>query len=58
MCCYLIWCYMVLDNNMDSDSRPPSDAAGAKAAFHKPSNDPSNRKYRRRSPVSGSSSDG
>ncbi|XP_076901030.1 uncharacterized protein LOC143555341 isoform X2 [Bidens hawaiensis] len=45
---------------MDSDSRPPSDAAaaGAKAAFHKPSNDPSNRKYRRRSPVSGSSSDG
>ncbi|KAK1412944.1 hypothetical protein QVD17_34572 [Tagetes erecta] len=32
---------------MDSD---------AKAAFHKPSNDPSNRKYRRRSPVGGSSS--
>lgn len=43
---------------MDSDLRPPADSAGAKAAFHKPSNDPSNRKYRRRSPVSGSSSDG
>ncbi|XP_035844895.1 arginine/serine-rich coiled-coil protein 2 isoform X2 [Helianthus annuus] len=35
---------------MDSDS--------AAAAFHKPSNDPSNRKYRRRSPASASSSDG
>ncbi|KAI3819933.1 hypothetical protein L1987_13786 [Smallanthus sonchifolius] len=44
------------DDNMDSDSRPPSDSAGAKAAFHKPSNDPSSRKYRRRSLVSGSSS--
>ncbi|KAK9053642.1 hypothetical protein SSX86_024716 [Deinandra increscens subsp. villosa] len=41
---------------MDSDLHPPSDSPGAKAAFHKPSNDPSNRKYRRRSPVTGSSS--
>lgn len=41
---------------MDSDLHSPSNSAGAKAAFHKPSNDPSNRKYRRRSPVSGSSS--
>ncbi|KAL8232677.1 hypothetical protein R6Q57_002455 [Mikania cordata] len=41
---------------MDSDLRPPSDSPGAKTTFHKPSNDSSNRKYRRRSPVSGSSS--
>ncbi|XP_071737591.1 uncharacterized protein [Rutidosis leptorrhynchoides] len=41
---------------MDSGSRSPADGVGAKTAFHKPSNDPSNRKYRRRSPVSGSSS--
>ncbi|XP_058205356.1 uncharacterized protein LOC131319214 [Rhododendron vialii] len=32
------------------------DNANAKAAFRKPSNDAANRKYRRRSPVSGSSS--
>ncbi|XP_023731614.1 uncharacterized protein LOC111879398 isoform X2 [Lactuca sativa] len=42
--------------NMDSDLHSPVDSGGAKAAFHKPSNDSSNRKYRRRSPVSGSSS--
>nr|GEV71912.1 hypothetical protein [Tanacetum cinerariifolium] len=40
---------------MDSDLRS-SDGAGGKTSFHKPSNDASNRKYRRRSPVSGSSS--
>ncbi|XP_057467727.1 uncharacterized protein LOC130757099 isoform X1 [Actinidia eriantha] len=42
---------------MESNSPSPSpDNADAKAAFRKPSNDASNRKYRRRSPVSGSSS--
>lgn len=35
---------------------PPTDTADAKTAFRKPSNDAANRKYRRRSPVSGSSS--
>ncbi|KAI3507495.1 hypothetical protein L1887_22482 [Cichorium endivia] len=45
-----------LTDNMDSDLHSPVDSPGAKAAFHKPSNDSSNRKYRRRSPVSGSSS--
>ncbi|KAL6988027.1 hypothetical protein U1Q18_013773 [Sarracenia purpurea var. burkii] len=35
---------------------PSPDNADAKAAFRKPSNDAGNRKYRRRSPVSGSSS--
>ncbi|XP_044478719.1 cylicin-1-like isoform X2 [Mangifera indica] len=40
-------------------SSSPPDAADAKAAFRKPSNDAGNRKYRRRSPVNGSpSSDG
>lgn len=42
---------------MDSKTLSPSpDNADAKAAFRKPSNDAANRKYRRRSPVSGSSS--
>ncbi|GFS36817.1 hypothetical protein Acr_00g0048180 [Actinidia rufa] len=42
---------------MESNSPSLSpDNADAKAAFRKPSNDASNRKYRRRSPVSGSSS--
>lgn len=42
-----------MDSNMQS---PPTDTADAKTAFRKPSNDAANRKYRRRSPVSGSSS--
>ncbi|KAF7147970.1 hypothetical protein RHSIM_Rhsim03G0036800 [Rhododendron simsii] len=42
---------------MESKTLSPSpDNADAKAAFRKPSNDAANRKYRRRSPVSGSSS--
>ncbi|XP_057983164.1 uncharacterized protein LOC131168029 isoform X2 [Malania oleifera] len=44
-----------MDLNLQS---PSSGNADAKTAFHKPSNDAANRKYRRRSPVSGSSSDG
>lgn len=38
---------------MDSNARESSDT---KAEFRKPSNDATNRKYRRRSPVGGSSS--
>lgn len=42
---------------MDSELySPPSESAGTKAAFRKPSNDAANRNYRRRSPVCGSSS--
>ncbi|KAK9290763.1 hypothetical protein L1049_008939 [Liquidambar formosana] len=42
---------------MDSKKQSPSpDNADAKTAFRKPSNDTANRKYRRHSPVSGSSS--
>ncbi|XP_034694038.1 arginine/serine-rich coiled-coil protein 2 isoform X1 [Vitis riparia] len=44
---------------MDSSSKsPPRDKADAKTAFRKPTNDATNRKYRRRSPTSGSSSSG
>ncbi|KAK1386566.1 arginine/serine-rich coiled-coil protein 2 [Heracleum sosnowskyi] len=42
-----------MDSNLPSS---PADSDGAKAAFRKPSNDVVNRKYRRRSPVDGSSS--
>ncbi|KAK1395000.1 hypothetical protein POM88_014056 [Heracleum sosnowskyi] len=42
-----------MDSNLPSS---PTDSDGAKAAFRKPSNDVVNRKYRRRSPVDGSSS--
>lgn len=42
-----------MDTNLQSS---PSDSADAKAAFRKPSNDAVHRKYRRRSPVGGSSS--
>ncbi|GLT95786.1 hypothetical protein SLE2022_134480 [Rubroshorea leprosula] len=35
---------------------PPGDGSNTKTAFRKPSNDAANRKYRRRSPVGGSSS--
>uniref|UniRef100_A0A5B6Z8K2 Putative arginine/serine-rich coiled-coil protein 2 isoform X2 n=1 Tax=Davidia involucrata TaxID=16924 RepID=A0A5B6Z8K2_DAVIN len=42
-----------MDSNLQSSS---PDTADAKAAFRKPSNDAANRKYRRRSPISGSSS--
>lgn len=42
---------------MDSDSRSPSpDNTDTKTTFRKPSSDAANRKYRRRSPASGSSS--
>ncbi|KAL8136180.1 hypothetical protein AgCh_010690 [Apium graveolens] len=44
-----------MDSNLPSS---PADSDSAKAAFRKPSNDVVNRKYRRRSPVDGSSSDG
>ncbi|CAI9301401.1 unnamed protein product [Lactuca saligna] len=60
--CFLHRCHSPLSDivhqlaNMDSDLHSPVDSGGAKAAFHKPSNDSSSRKYRRRSPVSGSSS--
>ncbi|RVW35931.1 hypothetical protein CK203_090600 [Vitis vinifera] len=44
---------------MDSSLKsPPRDKADAKTAFRKPTNDATNRKYRRRSPTSGSSSSG
>ncbi|GAB2267127.1 hypothetical protein Dimus_002112 [Dionaea muscipula] len=44
---------------MDSNSNPPPQENNeAKAVFRKPSNDVANRKYRRRSPTSSSSSDG
>ncbi|KAA8517283.1 hypothetical protein F0562_017576 [Nyssa sinensis] len=42
-----------MDSNLQSSS---PDNADAKAAFRKPSNDAANRKYRRRSPINGSSS--
>ncbi|GMY19533.1 arginine/serine-rich coiled-coil protein 2 isoform X1 [Fagus crenata] len=42
---------------MDADLRsPPPDNADARTAFRKPSTDAANRKYRRHSPISGSSS--
>ncbi|KAK3004305.1 hypothetical protein RJ639_018667, partial [Escallonia herrerae] len=44
-----------MDSNLQSS---PSESGGAKAAFRKPLNDAGNRKYRRRSPVSGSNSSG
>lgn len=42
-----------MDSNLPSS---PADSDSAKAAFRRPSNDVVNRKYRRRSPVDGSSS--
>ncbi|KAM7524423.1 hypothetical protein LguiA_014325 [Lonicera macranthoides] len=42
-----------MDSNLQSF---PSEGAGTKAAFHKPSTDAANRRYRRRSPAGGSSS--
>ncbi|KAF5441986.1 hypothetical protein F2P56_037058 [Juglans regia] len=42
-----------MDSNLQS---PPSDDADAKTQFRKPSTDATNRKYRRHTPVSGSSS--
>lgn len=42
-----------MDSNLPTS---PTDSDSAKAAFRKPSNDVVNRKYRRRSPVDGSSS--
>ncbi|PQQ18267.1 arginine/serine-rich coiled-coil protein 2 isoform X2 [Prunus yedoensis var. nudiflora] len=47
----------IMDSNFDSP--PAADGGDAKAAFRKPATDAANRKYRRRSPVGGSSpSDG
>ncbi|KAK6944462.1 hypothetical protein RJ641_025564 [Dillenia turbinata] len=47
------------EGSMDSSGQsPPHDNSDTKSAFRKPSNDAGNRKYRRRSPESGSSSAG
>ncbi|PON39078.1 Lysine-rich nucleolar protein [Parasponia andersonii] len=43
---------------MDTNLQSPQDNSDVKTAFRKPTNDAANRKYRRHSPVSRSSSDG
>lgn len=54
--CLLLFTIWVL-GIMESDSlSPSSDNGDAKTTFRKPSTDAANRKYRRRSPVGGSSS--
>ncbi|KAK4837175.1 hypothetical protein QYF36_003385 [Acer negundo] len=45
-----------VSDKMESQSPSPDAAADTKAAFRKPSNEAANRKYRRRSPLNGSSS--
>ncbi|KAI5317629.1 hypothetical protein L3X38_037336 [Prunus dulcis] len=51
------WVVALMDLNLDSP--PAADGGDAKTAFRKPATDAANRKYRRRSPVGGSSpSDG